>query len=236
MNPASLPGYGLWCRMSNPNQPDDDASVSGVAASNPPPNVPNPDTLRLGVQTRHQSAANAMANAAAAAAPAAPAASQGLQSMTATIDYHSLVTAMSRMNNDSASNLEKGTQPKWGFKHEAFIDWQHKVGIWADSHDIPHLLEHPPVAAPAQLHKHQIAKRIVLPKHDRAYIRGFQTLHEIWSKLLAKYVPSIDAEARKLRSEFSALRQAGRPMVEHVNGCMTAQNQLTAFSYTVPGE
>ena len=78
MNPASLPGYGLWCRMSNPNQPDDDASVSGVAASNPPPNVPNPDTLRPGVQTRHQSAANAMANAAATAAPAAPAASQGL--------------------------------------------------------------------------------------------------------------------------------------------------------------
>ena len=39
------------------------------------------------------------------------------------------------------------------------------------------------------------------------------TLTEIWSKLLAKNMPSIDAEARKLWSKFNALLQAGRPMV-----------------------
>ena len=111
-----------------------------------------------------------------------------------------------------------------------------KVEIWADSHDIRHLLEHPPVAARGQLRKHEIAKRIMLtlPNHDRAYVRGSQTLKEIWSKLLAKYMPSIDAEARKLWSRFTALRESGRPMVEHVNDCMTVRNLLEAKGEVVP--
>ena len=144
---------------------------------------------------------------------------------------------MSRLHDDSASNLEKGTQPKRDFKTETFVDWQHKVEKWADSHDIRHLLEHPPVAAPGQLRKHEITKRIILltlPNHDRAYVRGSQTLNEIWSKLLAKYMPSIDAEARKLWSRFSARRQCGRPMVEHVNDCMTIRNLLEAIGGIVP--
>ena len=143
---------------------------------------------------------------------------------------------MSRLNDDNASNLEKGTQPKWDFKTETFVDWQHKVEIWADSHDIGLQLEHP-VAAPGQLRKHEIATRIILltlHDHDKAYVRGSQTLNEIWNKLLAKYMPSIDAEARKLWSRFSALRQYGRPMVEHVNDCMTVRNLLEAIGEIVP--
>ena len=108
--------------------------------------------------------------------------------MTASIDYHSLATAMLGLNNDSASNIEKGTQPKWDFKIETFVDWQHKVEIWAESLDIRHLLEHPPVADPVQLRKHDVAKAIILlalPNQDRAYVRGSLTLNEIWGKLLA---------------------------------------------------
>ena len=236
-NPACLLGYGL-CRMSNPN-PDDD-TTSGSNIVNPP------DAGRQGPVTRQRSTVSPMVQAAAAIAAAAaqaaaanppPPASQGAQSVTATIDYHSLATTMSRLNDDSASNLEKGTLPKWDFKTVIFVDLQHKVEIWADSHDIRHLLEHPPVATPGQLRKHEIAKRIILltlPNHDRAYVRGSQTLNEIWSKLLAKYMPSIDAEARKLWSSFSALRQSGRPMVEHVNDCMTVRNLLEAIGEIVP--
>ena len=158
VNPACLHGYGLSCRMSDPT-PDDD-TTSGSNVVNPP------DAGCQGPITRQQSPADAMAQAAVAAAAAAaaqakaanpaPAASQGAQPVTATIDYHSLATAMSRLNDDRASNLEKGTQPKWDFKTETFVDWQHKVEIWADSHDIRHLLEHPPVAARCQLRKHEI--------------------------------------------------------------------------------
>ena len=157
--------------------------------------------------------------------------------MTATIDYHSLATAMSRLNDDSASNLEKGTQPKWDFKTETFVDWQHKVEVWAELHDIRHLLEHPLVTALAQLRKREITKRnllLTLPNHDRAYVRGSLTLNEIWSQLQAKYMPSIDAEARQLLSKYIDLRQAGWPMVEHVNKCMTVRNQLVALGETVP--
>ena len=83
----------LWPVMQDvrPNQPDDVKTGSNV--HNPP------DTERPGVQTRQQSAAEAMANesaiaaAAQAAAKPAPAASRGVQSVTATIDYHSLATA-----------------------------------------------------------------------------------------------------------------------------------------------
>ena len=233
MNPTFLHGYGLCCRLSDPNHPDDVTSGS---------NVPNPpDVGRQGPQTRQQSTEHAMAGAAAAAAQAAatptPAASQRAQSVTATIDYQSLTTAMSRFNGDRACNLEKGTQPKWDFKTETFADWPHKVEIWAESHDIRNLLEHPPVIAPAQLRKHDIAKTVILltlPNHDRAYVRGSLTLNKIWSKLLAKYMPSIDAEARKLWSKFRAVRQAGRPVVEHVHECMTDRNQLVALGETVP--
>ena len=61
---------------------------------------------------------------------------------------------------------------------------------------------------------------------------GSLTLNEIWGKLLAKYMPSTDAEARRLWNRFSALRHAGRPMVEHVNECMTVRNQLMAVGET----
>ena len=108
---------------------------------------------------------------------------------------------MSRLNDNSASNVEKGTQPKRHFERETSVDWQLKVEIWAELHDIRHLLEHPPVATPVQLRKHEIAKQIILltlPNHDRVYGRGSLTLNEIWSKLLARYMPSIAAEARKL--------------------------------------
>ena len=190
VNPTFLHGYGLCSRMSAPNQPDDITSGSNVV--NPP------DTRRQGPTTRQQSTAGAMAHAtsAQAAATRAQAASQGEQSVTASIDYHSLATTISRLNDDSASNSEKGTQPKWDFKVET-LTYKGKVEIWAESHDIKHLLEHPPVADPVQ---HQVAKRVILltlPNQDRACVKGSLTLNEIWSKLLAKYMPSTDAEARR---------------------------------------
>ena len=143
-----------------------------------------------------------------AAANRTQAASQGAQSATASIDYHSLVAGMSRLNDDSARNIKKGLQPKWDFKVETFFDWQNTVDIWAESHDIQHLLLHPPVADPVQQRK-QVAKRVILlmlPNQDRAHVKGSLTLNKIWSKLLAKYMPSTDAEARRLWSRFSALR------------------------------
>ena len=82
-----------------------------------------------------------------------------------------------------------------------------------------------------------MAKRVILltlPNQDRAYVKGSLTLNEIWGKLLAKYMPSTDAEARKLWSRFIALRQADRPVVEHVNECMTVRNYLIAVGETVP--
>lgn len=88
---------------------------------------------------------------------------------------------------------------------ETFVDWLHKFEIWAELREIRHLLEHPPIAAPTHLRKHEIAKRIILltlPNHDRAFVRRSQTLHEIWGKLLAKYMPSIHAEVTVLWSKF----------------------------------
>ena len=146
---------------------------------------------------------------------------------------------MSQLNDDSASNIEKGTLRKWDFKVETFVDCQNKVEIWAESHDIKHLLQHPPVADPVQLRKHEVAKRVILltlPNQDRAYVKGSLMLNEIWGKLLAKYMPSTDAEARRLWSRLSALRQAGRPMMEDINKCMTVRNQLIAVGETVPGK
>ena len=44
----------------------------------------------------------------------------------------------------------------------------------------------------------------------------------------------MDAEERKLWGRFSALRQASRPMIEHVNECISVIHQLTALGETVP--
>ena len=62
---------------------------------------------------------------------------------------------------------------------------------------------------------------------------GSQTLAEIWSKQLAKYKPSIDAEARMLWSRFSAVHQYGKPIVEHANDCMTDRILLEAIGKIV---
>ena len=81
MNPTILHGYGLCCRMSDPNQPDDVTSGSNVV--NPP------NTGRQGPTTRQQSAADALAQVAAAAATAQAAANRAQaasQSATASID------------------------------------------------------------------------------------------------------------------------------------------------------
>ena len=92
------------------------------------------------------------------------------------------------------------------------------------------------MAVAVHLRKHEIDKRIILltmPNYGRVYVRGSLTPNEIWSKLQAEYMPSQDAEARKLWSKFSALCQAGKPMVEHVIDCMTVKNQLIALGETV---
>lgn len=109
--------------------------------------------------------------------------------MTTTIDYHSLATAMSQLNDNSASILENGAQPMWDVKTEASVDRQHKAEIWTESRDTRHLLEHPSISAPAHQSEREIAKRIILltqPNQDRVHVCGSQTLHEIWSMLLAK--------------------------------------------------
>ena len=96
-----------------------------------------------------------------------------VHSITATIDHMSLATAMSRMNESSAGNLDKGVQAKWDFKVEPWTDFQHEVEIWAASHDIAHLLECDPY--PCEPRKHGTAMRTVLlnlPSYDTAYFRG----------------------------------------------------------------
>ena len=82
-----------------------------------------------------------------------------------------------------------------------------------------------------------MALRIILlrlPNHDREFVHGSQTLHEMLGKLLANYIPQVDAGARNLWGRFSALRQAGRSMIKHVNNCMTARNQIIALGEVVP--
>ena len=71
----------------------------------------------------------------------------------------SLATEMSRMNENSAGNLDKGVKPKCDFKVEPWTDFQHKVEIWTASHVIAHLLERDPY--PYEQRKHDTAMRTV---------------------------------------------------------------------------
>ena len=59
-------------------------------------------------------------------------------------------------------------------------------------------------------------------------------LHEVWSMLTSKYMPSIAAEATKLWIQFEGLRQRGRTMQEHINECMTVLNKRLAINEPVP--
>ena len=69
-----------------------------------------------------------------------------------------------------------------------------------------------------------------LPSHDRAYVRGRSILHEVWSMLNSKYMPSVAAQATKVWIQF----ERGRPMQEHINECMTVRNKLLAIREPVP--
>ena len=71
--------------------------------------------------------------------------------------------------------------------------------MWAASHDIANLLVRDPY--PHEKRKRDTAMCTVLlnlPPHDKAYVRGHDTLHEVWPTLNNKYIPSIAAEATKL--------------------------------------
>ena len=73
-----------------------------------------------------------------------------------------------------------------------------------------------------------------LPPLDRAYVRSHDMMHEVWSMLNNKYMPSVAAEATKVWIQFEDLRQRGRPMQEHINECMTVRNKLLAIDEPVP--
>ena len=150
----SRKGYGLYCRMSEnctPEPPQEEAADS----SNSNVLVVDQQQQQQHPNTRSQrQATNAMANAQAAAN------SHGAQSITATTGYHSLATAMPKVNASIASNVDKGIQPKWDSKSEAFVDFQHKEKVGADSHDIRRVLEHE--AYGTDLPKHNAAMRIIL--------------------------------------------------------------------------
>ena len=125
-------------------------------------------------------------------------------------------------------------QPKWDFEVQRWTDFQHTVEIWAGSNDIAHLLKRDPY--PHEKRKHEPAMRTVmlkLPPHDRAYVRGHDMLHEVWS-MLNKYMPSVAAGATKLWIRCAGLRQRGRPMQEHINECMTVRNKLLAINEPFP--
>ena len=59
-------------------------------------------------------------------------------------------------------------------------------------------------------------------------------LHEVWSMLNNKYMPSVAVEATKLWIQFEGLRQRGRPMQEHIYECMAVRNRLLAINEPVP--
>ena len=59
-------------------------------------------------------------------------------------------------------------------------------------------------------------------------------LHEVWSILNSKYMPSVAAEATKLWIQSEGLRQRGRPKQKRINECMTVRNKLLAINEPVP--
>ena len=208
-------GYGRYCRMT------------GGDSENPGGSTPVHDEVADSTSDAVQRNTRSQSRSAGS--------SSGVQSITATINHTSLATAMSRMKDNSAGNHDKGVQPKWDFKVEACTDFQHKVEIWAAPHDLAHLLERD--LYPSEQKKHVTAMRTVLlnlPPHDRAYVRGHDMLHEVWSILNSKNMPSVAAEATKLWIQFEGLRQRGGPMHEHIKECMTVRNKLLAINEPIP--
>ena len=95
--------------------------------------------------------------------------------------------------------------------------WSVRFAGWADWVDCRCFLSFVflGVARRLELSPCNTAMRIILlnlPSHDRAYVRGHNMLHEVWSMLNNKYMPSVTAEATELWTQFEGLRQRGRPM------------------------
>ena len=160
-------GYGRCCRMT------------GGESQNPDGTTPIPEDVADSTRDAGQRRTRSQSR------NAGP--SDSVQSITAMIDHMSLTTAMSRMNENSAGNLDKGVQPKWDFKVESWTGFRQKVEIWAASHDIAHLLERDPY--PCERRKtamRTVLRMLNLPSHDRAYVRGHSMLHEVWSMLHSK--------------------------------------------------
>ena len=91
-------GYGRCCRMT------------GSESQNPDGTTPVPEDIADSTGDTGQGRTRSQSRN--------PGPSGSVQSITATIDRMSLATAMSRMNENNAGNLDKGVQPKWDFKVE----------------------------------------------------------------------------------------------------------------------
>ena len=101
------------------------------------------------------------------------------------ITLDTLVTAFSQMRSGEP-DVTKGKLPEWQ-KGDDFIAFEQKVELWAQAHDIKHLLFDPPdLSDSSELKMHAKARNVVLNAlnaNDRTTVYNMPHLCSAWSFL-----------------------------------------------------
>ena len=169
--------------------------------------------------------------------PSQAAVSSGVAATGGSIDVSTLAQALSLAMPRPApgkSQVEKHKFPVWNHKHDHFRIFKKEVESWAKMVGESSLLINDPLAQSSQAHE-QVMHWLftTLPKEDRDFVADCSFVHEVWSLLHAKYIPSVEVEIQKLYHQLSSAQQAGKPLEKHVNEVVGIVNQMRGLGETV---
>ena len=140
------------------------------------------------------------------------------------ITLDTLVTAFSQMRS-GGPDVTKGKLPEWQ-KGDDFIAFEQKVELWAQAHDIKHLLFDPPdLSDSSELKMHAKARNVVLNAlnaNDRTTVYNMPHLCDAWSYLKSRYRPSSEKSyrARAFKAKHHSHNQIEfNPRTPVVVGC-----------------
>ena len=157
------------------------------------------------------------------------------------ISLHDAKELFSSMTNEllhlhsSSVDITRGYTPKWDHGKDKFHHFEHHVELYMKRHGISHLLKERPSHKEHNVHSQALMIITAqLTKGDQRIIKDMEYLCTVWSFLVQKYHPSIEADRVKLLRLWETCRKGNRSVKEFHSEVIGLEEQLHAHDYTIP--
>ena len=160
------------------------------------------------------------------------------QSFITLDDAKELFSSMTQeliQNKSSSVDITRGYTHKWEHGKDKFHHFEHHVELYMKRHGISHLLKERPNRREHNIHSQALMIITAqLTKGDQRIIKDMEYLCTVWSFLVQKYHPSIEADRVKLLRLWEACRKGNRTVKEFHSEVIGLEEQLHAHDYTIP--